>query len=618
VEKPQLCGGNGYYGGRLRKKSCNGQSSAVIQSYIGAMKGRVVMGLMERFLPDATQVLRRFPVAVLAAVMLCAYLLYHLGPLFFEGSVFQTTLTAAFFAGGAGHLFAEGCKVSHVVNVAIAAACGFFAASLFHFGGWFHAAPLFFFGGIVLALMIAPFLHPDVKQGTVWLFNVRLALAFGLAIVIGTVFGLGFSAVVEGLNFLFNAGFGRQAHERIWTVATLSVGPLYGLSLVPKDIEEEINLAAHQGSLLERGVSMLVNYVMVPLALVYALILHAYAAKIAFLQSLPKGEIGLIVSLFAVGGTVTWLIGWPWREKGTVLLRWFMRGWFWLLPVPAVLLAIAIWRRVTDYGVTPDRYGIALVAVWTAFVFAYLVWRRNRADMRMILGAAAVLLLGGSFGPQGAFSTTSLSQVARLQMVLEESGVLKDGKVVSPLPTLKLEAQTEARSIVTTITSVNGLERIAHWYDKPPVLAVTADKNWWSVANDVALSLGVGGDSVPSSASFGFEAIVPVEVAWKGKTRIAGPFSLRAGLSSTTADKAFGFEMKDHRFKITVDGQVHDVNISDIAAAAERQSAQKWDEKTQLVVDVNSHVSLMIKEVYGQTAPQPNVHSIVFWIVNHE
>ena len=102
-----------------------------------------------------------------------------------------------------------------------------------------------------------------------------------------------------------------------------------------------------------------------------------------------------MVSIFAIGGTAAWLVAWPWREQGTRLLRLFMRGWFFLLIVPAILLGLAIWQRLTDYGVTPDRYGIALVAVWVAALVVYLAIRRNRADMRAILGAVGVLAARG-------------------------------------------------------------------------------------------------------------------------------------------------------------------------------------------------------------------------------
>jgi hypothetical protein len=236
--------------------------------------------------------------------------------------------------------------------------------------------------------MISPYLRAGAAQGALWLFNLRLWLAALLATLVGVAFGAGLSAIVEALDFLFDVELPNDAHAHIWITAASLVGPLFGLSLMPRNLDEAVDLG-QSGSPIERGVSVLVNYVLVPVILVYTAILHAYGVKIAAQWQLPDGQLGLMVTIFALGGTGAWLIAWPWREHGTRLLRWFIGGWFWLAIVPAILLTIAVWRRVSDYGVTPDRYGIALVAVWIAALAAYLAFRRNAADMRAILGGFA-------------------------------------------------------------------------------------------------------------------------------------------------------------------------------------------------------------------------------------
>ena len=570
---------------------------------------------IERLLPDVAGVVTRFPVAVAASVLLCAYQLYS-GTLdlwrFYD---VQLALMAAFFAGGAAHLFAEGRRLGKIPGLVVAACVGLAAAAIFYFSQWLHGAGLFFFGGVVPALMVAPFLRHGARQGAIWLFNLRLGLAFLLATVVGVVFGLGLSTVVAGLNFLFSVDLGNVTFERIWTVALLLVGPIFGLALMPKDLDEEVDLEAHRGSLLERGVSVLVNYVLVPLALIYAAILHAYAAKIAVLQTLPKGEIGTIVSLFALGGTVTWLIGWPWREKGTVLLRWFMRGWFWLLPVPAALLATAIWRRVSDYGVTPDRYGIALVAVWTALLFVYLLWRRNKADMRAIVGSAAVLLLAGSFGPWGAYSTTAVSQVARLQAALEKAGILKGGKVVSPLPPVGSVDTGEGYSIVTTLVSVNGLPRIASWFDKPPVLVVSEDKGWWDVTADVSAALGLAWNR---NGFLNLSPNLPLDRTWTGAVRLVGPLNNLSIDSQPVV--AAGVELKMGKDELTISkqGSLLHFSLAKLHQQLAEEAKKEFKEQSPVVSELSDTVSLIVENASGQTQSWQGLTLNRFWLVLRE
>jgi hypothetical protein len=357
---------------------------------------------------------------------------------------------------------------------------------------------------------------------------------------------------------------------------------------------------------------------MVPLALVYALILHAYAIKIIVNGSLPKGQIGLIVSLFAIGGTATWLVGWPWRETGTKMLRLFMRAWFWLLPVPAVLLAIAIWRRVSDYGVTPDRYAIAIVAVWTALVFAYLVLRRNRADMRMILGGAAVLLLVGSFGPQGAYGTTGASQFARLKSFLEAKGVLKDGKVVVKTLHLGQDDRINVETMVYALNAVNELEPLRPWFKESDFSSPGFEWNQWSVSQLLA-----GNDSEVSQNSFAFTPQLPVDHAWGGKTRFIGPLSIVNYYDQKSAPKLISpvgvsAWLNDIDLRFSVDGK--DSSISSEALIKALNVSAKIDSSklAVAVVDVSPQFSLMINQAIGHTGTRTSLSSMTFWIVQHE
>ena len=300
----------------------------------------------------------------LLSVLLCAYVnIVAVGGSFDDSGYVIAGAAAAFIASGSAHFFAEGRGFSRGTGILISFAAAVIAAALGYFTKIFDTNLLFLFAGLVPVLMIAPYLKDNAKQGAIWLFNLRFGLAALLAVIVAALFAAGLSAIVEALNFLFDAGIDSNLHEHIWGTAASLIAPIYGLSLMPRDLDEEVDIASQKDTLLARGVSVLVNYVLVPVIVVYALILHAYAVKIVLEQNLPKGQIATMVTIFALGGTGAWLVAWPWREAGTRALRWFMRGWFWLTIVPAVLLAIAIWRRITDYGITPDRYGILLVAI---------------------------------------------------------------------------------------------------------------------------------------------------------------------------------------------------------------------------------------------------------------
>jgi peptidoglycan/LPS O-acetylase OafA/YrhL len=99
---------------------------------------------LDRLVPDLFETLRRFPVAVLAALGLCIYMNIYVVR---HNNVQQWNIVlafvAAFMAGGAGHLFAEGLRFSRVRGLAIALIAGLAAAALMYFNVALHASECF-------------------------------------------------------------------------------------------------------------------------------------------------------------------------------------------------------------------------------------------------------------------------------------------------------------------------------------------------------------------------------------------------------------------------------------------------------------------------------------------
>ena len=426
---------------------------------------------LHRLVPDLATTVLRFPVPVLASLVTAVIANIQivnqtLGDTELPESILFATGTA-FVASGIAHLFAEGRRWGRAQNLALALAAGLCLGLIAWYQESLALQPLYFSGGLILALMTAGFLRADATQGAFWLFNSRILLAAFLAAGVSVIFCAGLSAILASLDFLFDITVPSELYGHVWATGASLVAPIYGLSLVPARLDEEVALERHADPMVQRGVSLLVNYVLVPIVVIYSLILHAYAVKIAATAVLPKGQIGGLVTVFAIGGTATYLIAHPWRDTGTRLLRWFMGSWFWLTIVPVGLLAIAVWRRVSDYGLTPERYGLILVGVWLAGMAVYLAFQRRRADMRVIVASLAGLLLLGSVGPWGAQGASIANQFARLEALLTRIGYLKEGRVATPLAAGTGASQADKNSIGSIIwflLDANAGDRLRPWF----------------------------------------------------------------------------------------------------------------------------------------------------------
>jgi len=573
------------------------------------------MGLAARFeklVPDIAAVLARFPVPAALSVLLCFYVNFvSVGSYRNDEGYVIAGAAAAFIAAGAAHLFSEGRGLSRLTGVLIAFAAAVMAGSLGYFIEVFNSNLIFLFAGLIPVLMIAPYLRDNAKQAALWLFNLHFGLAILLSGVVAVLFAAGLSAIAESLNFLFNANLPNNLHEHIWSTAASLVAPIYGLSLMPRDLDEEVDIASQKGTMLARGVSVLVNYVLVPVILIYAIILHVYAVKIAIEQSLPQGQIATIVTIFALGGTGAWLIAWPWREEGTGLLRWFIRGWFWLTIVPAILLAIAIWRRISDYGVTPDRYGILLVAIWVAALTAYLAFRRNRADMRAILGGIAVLLLLGSAGPMGANGLTISSQVKRLAAIFESNGLFKDGKAVVAPDKLSGEVINQGNSILYALRDVNGLDRLRPWFEgvEPDPFKTATDK--WDLVGKIAVFLGSENPQRPENY-INFTSNVPLSVDLTGAGRLVGPLQAFQDYQPLVAKEPMTAFYDASILTIRLETETYKVPLKDLLEKTKARLSVDSSKQPAITFEIAPSVLIAIDSLYGTSS---SLGSARFWLI---
>ena len=574
---------------------------------------------LHRLVPDLSDSLARFPVPALVSVLLCVYGNLDVATIVSDGYMSGNQVylggTAAFMAAGAAHYFAQSRGMSRLAELILALVAALVAGGLAFWDVYLRSSHLFLFAGLLPLLMIAGFLRSGAKQGALWLFNLRLGLAVVLAVIVGLIFAGGISAILASLEFLFNVDLPWRAHEHVWVTAASLIGPLYGLSLMPVRLDEEVALSGGRDTLIERGVSVLVNYIMVPIAVVYTLILHAYAVKILLDGALPKGQIGLMVSIFAVGGTATWLIAWPWRETGTVLLRFFMRYWFWFTIVPVILLAVAIWERISTYGVTPDRYGIVIIAIWLALVMLYLAIRRNRADMRALLGSFAVLVLIGSAGPWGANSVSIESQFGRLTGFFQSEKLLTpENKIVDPVPTLSADGKREIETLLWTLSSMGGLDKLKPYFAgrKDDPFAVQGDR--WGTLGEIRKILGLD-VYTPEPEQVNFGAGTPFIRDISGQGRLVGPIQIHLNAAERPAE--VWAKTDGQTLEITVGTQKWSIPVKPLMAKVKADTATQTQitQPQPVIYEAEPGLTLVIINASGELRDKPRYLNLGFWII---
>ncbi len=319
--------------------------------------------------------------------------------------------------------------------------------------------------GLAFALMVAAHLRRAASVESFWFFNLQFSSAVAMGIVALLIVCNGLSLLLASFRYLFDVPIPSTIYGHIWVTGATVIGPLFALAMIPADVDQPFAVAANPG-LIEKAVFYVLNFALVPIALIYALMLHSYAVKIAVTAHLPKGEIGWLVLTFGIIGTVTYMVAYPWRDVGYAPVRWFMGAWFWLMVIPTFMLALAVSQRIAEYGVTPARYGLCMFAIWLAAMVVYFGVVRGRIDLRAIPASLAVGLLLTSFGPWGAAAVSVRSQLDQLHRFLRNQNLIANDRLKLDPPRLETFARIAAsndhlRSILATLNSLDALDRIA-------------------------------------------------------------------------------------------------------------------------------------------------------------
>jgi len=350
----------------------------------------------------------------------------------------------------------------------------------------FHLFRFFAFGiGCCLLLSFLPFRHKGQGNGF-WQFNrimvFRIVLAGAFAMVLFSGLGLALAA----LDNLFGMEIPDQRYFELWIlILGLFVVPFI-LSGVPENLSQLEEVADYP-----RPLRVLGQYVLSPLVLIYFVILYAYIAKIIITWSWPQGWVGRLILGFSATGILALFVLDPIREKTETL--WVKRAsrWYCVILLPLiVVLFLALWRRISEYGLTEGRYlGLAL-GVWLAFTAGYFLLSRSKS-IKMIPASLCAFTFLISIGPWGMFSVSEHSQIQRLKEMLAADSILVNGMVQkAPMP-VSGDHEVQISAILSYLHEVHGFSKIELWFAESLRLDTAGAESRFKDAPHVAGLLGV-------------------------------------------------------------------------------------------------------------------------------
>jgi hypothetical protein len=341
-----------------------------------------------------------------------------------------------------------------------------------------------------LSVSFAPYIVNREVNGF-WHYNRILFLRFLTAFIYSAVLFAGLALAMLAIDNLFDVKVPDTAYQRLWIITALLFNTVFFLGGVPYNVSS-LNMVKEYPTPLK----LFTQYVLLPLVIVYLVILYVYESKIIITGIWPMGWVSYLVVGFSIVGIFSILLIWPWRSSTES--KWIAKfsKFFFIAILPLiVMLALAIYKRCSAYGITENRYFIILLTIWLIWNTIYFLGSSIK-NIKMIPLSLFFACLISLYGPQSAFSISEKSQFNRLKNYLSNAGRLKNEKAVFSAKKIELSDAKEIVSILDYLLDTHGIKSIQPLFDKnlDTILVAKDLKSYFSKTKVVSDLIGIDYD----------------------------------------------------------------------------------------------------------------------------
>ena len=339
--------------------------------------------------------------------------------------------------------------------------------------------------GLIFFLAIFPFAWPGEVNGF-WQYNKTLVFRLLTCAGFAAVLYVGFAIALAALDQLFGMDIPGKRYAELWILIAGIFSTWFFLAGIPDDL----NGLERSGD-YPKGLKIFAQYILSSVVLVYLVILYAYVAKILITWTWPQGWVSKLILSFSALGLFSLLLLYPIRDlPGNNWIKIAWRWFFYILIPLVIMLPFAVWRRVSQYGITEGRYLAFALAAWLAAMILYYVFSKKKS-IKVIPGSLAVLAGLACFGPWSVFGVSAESQINRLYDLLVKNSILVDGKIHKAAASISDEDAKQISSVLSYLHDFHGYDRIQSWF-QVSVQEDSADKaSAFKKPADLAAIMGI-------------------------------------------------------------------------------------------------------------------------------
>ncbi len=279
---------------------------------------------------------------------------------------------------------------------------------------------LFIYTTAFLSIFVAPFFKQKDENGF-WVFLMKNAKAAVVAIAISVVLLIAIDGLLFGFFNLFDIKVSARPFVYSAIISSCTIFPILFFSGIPS-----IDDCLQETPALNKFQTSTNKFIFLPVVSLYILLLYAYIAKIIIQWEMPKGMVSYLVSasMLLMLLRVTLMLPERINPKPS-----FESKLLKILPaacIPLVILmSVGIIRRISDYGISEDRYYIAAINIFYYIIIAILLIDKIKCKSRVIAIVFCSMFFILTNGPLSAINVTHRVWMESIKTALAEEGYNK-------------------------------------------------------------------------------------------------------------------------------------------------------------------------------------------------
>lgn len=326
-----------------------------------------------------------------------------------------------------------------------------------------------------LLVAFVAFIKEENTELSFWEYNKNLFVNLFLTVVFTGVLIGGVELAIVAVQELFNIDFEGKVYAETF-IGLAIFGSTFIFLLFNESGLDYLEKEGKYPVILK----FFTQFILIPLLIIYVVILYFYSAKILINWQLPRGWVSYLVLAYSIVGIFALLLVHPLKDlklKSWILV--FNKLFYYTLIPLIILLFVAIFTRLLQYGYTEARYFVLLISIWLTSIVLYFIFIK-KSSIKFIPTSLFVFGLFALLMPYlNAFSVSKRSQEHELVEILKSNQLLVNNKIDFDKP-ISDSIANSVEDKLEFLSKRSDNEFINVYLDKETISKTKTDKYWYS------------------------------------------------------------------------------------------------------------------------------------------